>query len=414
MEIVTICGHEDVIRALSAFLSGRAEQLWLIGRHVGYDGDWEKFFVAMEEARADLLATDIELAPPLEQTAGGISASLALLRFSRSSAAVVLPELEKRSDGEGWKFIIPSRVMEAGLVLEEIGGNGPFTPSTRRGDWYDETTWSRNGSSAWHPGRLHHPLGLARTSPGADGVGVSAGKHFRILYVTPLGRGSAALFPTVLETFRKAGAEILVLRYDDWESHLPEGVKAVRTSGQKFPLALRHLHPDEIDDFDYLFYWDDDIDVTGFDPQRFCRIMHENRLAMAQPAIVSPHPLSHGITGVCAELPVWTDEQHRIRRRAVGRRTNFVEIMVPVFTPDAWREFYSFFDPENMSGWGYDFVPVGRRGIVDEMPVIHTRPVQSGTARADVDLVEFLHAHGLLAYEPVNEGWLFGAVNASE
>ena len=81
--------------------------------------------------------------------------------------------------------------------------------------------------------------------------------------------------------------------------------------------------------------------------------------------------------------------------------------MVPVFTRAAWREFYGYLDPDNRSGWGYDYIPVGRKGIVDELPVIHTRAVQSISSESESDIRGFLEDHGLFRYQPVEEGWLF-------
>jgi hypothetical protein len=96
----------------------------------------------------------------------------------------------------------------------------------------------------------------------------------------------------------------------------------------------------------------------------------------------------------------------------VGRLTNFVEIMVPVFSARAWREIYGYLQPDNVSGWGYDLVPLGRRGIVDVLPVEHTRPVQSPGSDPNVELDRFCHNQGLSLHGGVNEGWLFEPWNA--
>jgi hypothetical protein len=100
--------------------------------------------------------------------------------------------------------------------------------------------------------------------------------------------------------------------------------------------------------------------VSGFDPLRFVRIMQANRLEMAQPAIHSPHGLSHAITRHRPCPPPWRDPDGVTVLPVVGRLTNFVEIMAPVFSRQAWREFYSYLDPANQSGWGYDYIPLGR------------------------------------------------------
>ena len=175
------------------------------------------------------------------------------------------------------------------------------------------------------------------------------------------------------------------------------------TSGN-WPSA--HLLPDALAEYDFIFFWDDDIDVKDFDPGRFVAIMQTNRLDAAQPAIESRHPLSHGITARRPCPPPLRIDGGETTLAVVGRLTNFVEIMVPVFSSRAWRELYHYLDPNNVSGWGYDFVPLGRKGIVDVVPVEHTRPVQSPGSDPDSELDRFLDNQGLRLFERVEEGWL--------
>lgn len=91
----------------------------------------------------------------------------------------------------------------------------------------------------------------------------------------------------------------------------------------------------------------------------------------------------------------------------VGRLTNFVEIMAPVFTRGAWREMFSYLAPENRSGWGYDYIPLGRKGIVDAMPVVHTRAVQSNNGDSQAEIRRFLDSQGLFRHTHAEHGWLF-------
>ena len=63
----------------------------------------------------------------------------------------------------------------------------------------------------------------------------------------------------------------------------------------------------------------------------------------------------------------------------------------------------------NVSGWGYDYLPIAPRGIVDSMHVVHTRPVQSHSDRAEEEKARTLSQYGLFAYPHVEMGWLFHA-----
>lgn len=101
----------------------------------------------------------------------------------------------------------------------------------------------------------------------------------------------------------------------------------------KGQLALKHPHPDAVDDCDFIFFRDDDLGVEGFDPRRFTRIMRTNRLTMA-----------------------------------------------PAFTREAWR------------------APLGRKGIIDIMPVVHTRPVQSINAASEAEIHRILERQGLFRH----------------
>lgn len=228
-----------------------------------------------------------------------------------------------------------------------------------------------------------------------------------MLYVSPVGGAAEELLPGVLEAFLSAGSDCWLLQYDEAELELPENVRVILDRGYKWQLALKYLHPDAVADYDFIFFWDDDLGVSRFDPLRFARIMRMNRLDMAQPAIQSPHGLSHAITRHRPCPPPWRDPDGVTVHPVVGRLTNFVEIMAPVFTREAWRDFYSYLDPQNRSGWGYDYIPLGRKGIVDAMPVIHTRAVQSINGGSESEIRRFLDNQGLFRHAPVEHGWLF-------
>jgi hypothetical protein len=197
------------------------------------------------------------------------------------------------------------------------------------------------------------------------------------------------------------------MQYEDTEISLPDGVRVMRDVGHKWQLAIKHLHPKAVAGYDFIFFWDDDLNVEGFDPRRFAHIMRANRLSMAQPAVKSPHSISHDVTKCRACPPPRRGSDGSTLHRIVGRLTNFVEIMAPVFTREAWKEFYDYLDPENRSGWGYDYIPLGRKGVVDVMPVIHTRAVRSFCRESMQEKNRFLDSQGLLCYKPADYGWLY-------
>jgi Protein of unknown function (DUF707) len=256
------------------------------------------------------------------------------------------------------------------------------------------------------PGMLHFPV-PRQSTPLAKGRLNRKEWKLKILYASPVGESAAGLLPSVMDAFGSVDRWLIQFDNADLEASKGRGVRLIKDKGYKWQLAIQHLHPDFVADYDFIFFWDDDLDVTDFDPLRFARIMRANRLDMAQPAIRSPHGLSHAITRHRPCPPPLRDPDGVTVHSVAGRLTNFVEIMAPVFTRVAWSEFYSYLDPENRSGWGYDYIPLGRKGIVDIMPVVHTRAVQSINRESEAEIRRFLASQGLLRHAPVEQGWLF-------
>lgn len=418
---------ENISQILAGFLASGAEDYWFVDDRVHFSGREDEFFEIFSFNDADFLATEIRVreefpgwhrweslksATEEGPHAHALSALLPLMRISRSAAAEILEGIEMGWSGHP-EVLIPTLIHRAGLKIEDIGGCGGFTPEERTGRWYDKRTWDWQGPVEHVPGLLHfpaprgkRPLAAARIGDGRLGI---ESEELKMLFVSPVGGGSRVLLPDALQPFLETGVDCLLLQYDEADLPVPEGVRVIRDKGCKWQLAIRHLHPDHLAAYDYIFFWDDDLGIRDFDPLRFAKIMRTNRLDMAQPAIQSPHGLSHAITGHRPCPPPWREQDGEATYPVVGRLTNFVEIMAPVFTREAWREFYGYLDPGNRSGWGYDFIPLARKGIVDAMPVVHTREVRSIHAASEEELRGFLHNQGLFRHIPLDLGWLFEA-----
>lgn len=417
----------SILDELKALSTGD-EFFWVIDEAVfASEETWKELYDEFARCDADLLATEVRvsfedeswpwwntLSPPQGCIAARgdrlMAALVPVLRFSRRALHAVCNALSA-----GWmghpEVLIPTLVRQAGMTVEDIGGARSFTPVERVDRWYDHRTWHWKGPVEHVRGKLHHPVPVqtrALAKERVDEDRTATGESgWKILYASPIGGGALDLLADALTAFEGFGSETLLLQYDEVDIEIPSGVKVVRDKGYKWQLALKHLHPDSVQDYDFIFFWDDDLGVENFDPLRFVRIMNANRLAMAQPAIQSPHGLSHAITRHRPSPPPLRAPGGEVAYPVVGRLTNFVEIMAPVFTRDAWREFYSYLDPDNRSGWGYDYIPLGRKGIVDVMPVVHTRPVQSINGASETDIRRFLDSQGLFRYAPVEMGWLF-------
>lgn len=233
------------------------------------------------------------------------------------------------------------------------------------------------------------------------------------LYFSPVGRSAEELLPEVLDRVRSNGGDVLLGVYDDWKPApwitKDKGIMVVRELGmRKWQMARRHLGESNVQDYDYIFLWDDDLAISDFDPSLFLEIMKNHELDCAQPSIFSPHPLTHSIT---RQVPCgYTLGNGRV---SVGRFTTFVEIMAPVYSRKGWARVYPHISDSNPEAFGYDFIPVGQRGIVDCMQLIHTRESRAKPNEALEEQERFFHKTGFMLHEKINMGHLTMPVDRS-
>jgi hypothetical protein len=180
--------------------------------------------------------------------------------------------------------------------------------------------------------------------------------------------------------------DFLILAYDDTRFDEPvfAPCEVVRAPGMKWELLRAHLPPERAAPYAWVFAWDDDLDARGFDPHAFLDVMRRNGLELAQPALTRDSHASHPLT-------LQADAK-------VGRFTDFVEIMAPVFRADAWARFHRLLDPQlSRWGWGLDLYAQNlcgfeRMGIVDCQTVRHTRPLNPGRGQRE-ELRRFRRRH---------------------
>lgn len=142
-----------------------------------------------------------------------------------------------------------------------------------------------------------------------------------------------------------------------------------RKQGQKLHLleGMREAGEFSYDGYEYVWFPDDDIAMTPADIERLFEVMAEERLDLAQPGLLgyANHPIT------------------RVQRPFSVRWTNFVEVMAPAFSARGLALCAPSFK-ENVSSYGVDHLwwyllgcPKRGAGIVDETPMMHTRPFQS-------------------------------------
>lgn len=162
-------GYLDVLLVPLA-LAARRRFIWICEYDVDFSGDWADVFRQFADDRTDLLATTLNPQgrdPAWAFWPGAVHPSsvpdtlrtrsfLPLFRVSRR----LLDAYCRALSNGGWKghyeFLVPTVARAAGLTMEDIGGDGPFTAPTRYGTNYENTPDHPHltpGTFVWRPSR---------------------------------------------------------------------------------------------------------------------------------------------------------------------------------------------------------------------------------------------------------------------
>jgi hypothetical protein len=191
----------------------------------------------------------------------------------------------------------------------------------------------------------------------------------KCLFCSAVGERGRTMLKDVVGKFGKELFDYLLFVYDGsrgWEEQFP-GCRFVHGRGQKWGLAMEHLTPDAVSGYGYVFLWDDDAELLGFDVAKYLDVVCRNGLEVSQPALTRDS---------CWSLAVGLQDP----RGGVGRFTNFVESGFPVFTAAAWVKWRGMMSAGD-AGWGsgWDLLAFSecgyeRMGVVDCQPVRHPFP----------------------------------------
>jgi len=210
-------------------------------------------------------------------------------------------------------------------------------------------------------------------------------EEMKFLYISAVGRDGKDFLKKIIRRFGYKKFDYLIFVYDDTEfsEEIFKKCKFIYEKGTRWQFLRNHVSPDYCKNYDYIFVWPDDIDIDDFSYEHFLKIMFRNHLDMAQPALTPDSYYFHKITV--------KDDNYKI-----GRVTDFVEIMIPVFSRDAYIKYWKMIDQDFLPwGHGYDYLAksiceYNRMGIVDCESVRHTRPIKSGTPEAASAMESFL------------------------
>lgn len=125
-------------------------------------------------------------------------------------------------------------------------------------------------------------------------------------------------------------------------------------------------YPELIDTFEYFWFVDDDIITDIETVEAFFSIVQNEGLYLAQPALTADSYWAHRITIT--------------NPRFAFRKTNFVELMMPILHRDLLRRLLPVFQDRH-AALGLDFFwqqltpdPKENVGIIDATPMTHSRP----------------------------------------
>ena len=199
---------------------------------------------------------------------------------------------------------------------------------------------------------------------------------------------------------------LVVSSFQDLNFNIPDHSSIIRHEfkGGKWQGIFNFFqeNPSYLNDYDYFFFPDDDIETTSSNILKFFDQCRKHDLKLAQPALKADSYFSHLIT---------------VERSAFSlRHTTFVELMIPYMSKQVLQKCLPFFE-NTQFGWGLDFIwanftdsPTEQVGIVDITPVGHYRPlagdnsltIQAIQAQETMykELKIFLNEHGLQALLP--------------
>nr|XP_024391366.1 uncharacterized protein LOC112289890 isoform X2 [Physcomitrium patens] len=157
--------------------------------------------------------------------------------------------------------------------------------------------------------------------------------------------------------------QIVLFHYDgkvsEWDEF--EWAKyAIRISTPKqakWWYAKRFLHPDVVEAYDYIFIWDEDLDLQHFDAEKYMELVKKYGLEISQPGLEPDRGLTWEMTKRLGNSDVHkntTEKAGWCSDPQLPPCAGFVEIMAPVFSRSAWRCVWHMIQNDLIHGWGLD------------------------------------------------------------
>ncbi|KMZ60849.1 Lysine ketoglutarate reductase trans-splicing related 1-like [Zostera marina] len=128
-------------------------------------------------------------------------------------------------------------------------------------------------------------------------------KASKSLLAIAVGISQKEIVNEIVKKFISDDFTVMLLHYDgvvdEWRDlNWSDTVIHVSALNQtKWWFAKRFLHPDIVSEYNYIFLWDEDLNVEHFNPQRYLSIVKEKGLEISQPALdLTKSEVHHRIT----------------------------------------------------------------------------------------------------------------------
>ncbi|KAI4296154.1 hypothetical protein L6164_036136 [Bauhinia variegata] len=211
------------------------------------------------------------------------------------------------------------------------------------------------------------------------------------LLAIPVGIRQKQIVNRIVEKFSSSDFVVMLFHYDgavDAWRDLAWSDYAIHVSAinqTKWWFAKRFLHPDIVNEYNYIFLWDEDLGVENFDPKKYLSIVKEEGLEISQPGLGLKSEVHHPLTV--------RRKGSKVHRRYYKFKGNgrcddhstappclgWVEMMAPVFSRKAWQCAWHLTQSDLIHAWGLDrqlgYCAQGDRmrnvGVVDEQYIVH-------------------------------------------
>ena len=349
---------------------------WLIEDDVCFTGEWTVLFESYLSDESDLISTyirTIEEEPNWEwwrtlRTHGDqiercniVAAFNPIFRISRRGLSCLNECLQK-----GWRghleVIVSSILSHMGMSLKDMGVNEDHG-SAKTALFYSRETHSYQSHriTSWMPNQIYHPIKRK--------IGKQVLKKYCV--ISSVGKDSLHQNWIKGKGNEERNFDLHLIVYDfSYNKYYNDADFLSNSKGYKFRLVYDYLnsHPEFLEKYEYFFLPDDDIMTDACQIEEIFHAMEKYKLEIAQPAL---------------KKSFFSYPQTLCMSGCKLRYTDFVEMMVPCFSRRALKKVLRTFNA-NTQGWGTEtHWPIlintnGRdMGIIDEVPVIHTRQIQS-------------------------------------